>query len=298
MRNSPPLAVDARDAEILRSWIENEPAGAAGSRRARIVLLSGTGLGPSAIADEVGCSKQMVITWRERYRSAGIDGLRDAPRSGRPATVDAGAVIRRTLEEPPGRLRTARWSTRLLAAELGISNAAVANVWRTWGVVPGPGGGVRLGTDPPFALPISAVAGLYADSSVRVLALRIGADGRARWPVVPVAQRPCVGAGIADIDPGAGASDGLMSFLGRLEPAGPHRLGLLVDACGPDLGTWRDARPDASVYVVGPALSWDRPVRVACLLAGATARGAASVQELRRALDARSAGESVAIHLQ
>jgi hypothetical protein len=48
-------------------------------RRAQIVLLSAAGLGTAAISDELGCSKQTVLTWRERYRTEGMAGLHLAP---------------------------------------------------------------------------------------------------------------------------------------------------------------------------------------------------------------------------
>jgi hypothetical protein len=43
------------------------------------------------------------------------------------------AIVPGTLEPPPERLGVTHWSSRLLAAELGISNVKVANVWREWG---------------------------------------------------------------------------------------------------------------------------------------------------------------------
>lgn len=289
MRISPPLSVDAGDARTLSSWVETEPDGSTAARRALIVLLSGKGLGPSAIADEVGCSKQMAITWRERYRADGLAGLRDAPRSGRPATVDAAAVIARTLEGPPAPLRAARWSTRLLAAELGISNAAVANVWRTWGVTPGPGGDVRLSTEPPLDLPITAVAGLCLDPPVRLLALRVGAAGSGREPAVPVAQRPRIGSLIAAIDSGdpaimAEPTGTVAAFLTRLGSAGPQRLALLVQTPHAAVEAWAGRRPGVPVHAVPPGRMWDRVAQVACILAGAGADGAASVVELREAM--------------
>jgi transposase len=130
------LVVDDGDAETLRGWLRSGPIRSSLARRARIVLLAAEGLGPAAIAQRVGCSKQMVITWRQRYRSEGVAGLADAPRSGRPPTVDEAAVIAATLEPPPARLGVTHWSTRLLAAQLGISNVGVGNIWRAWGIQP------------------------------------------------------------------------------------------------------------------------------------------------------------------
>ena len=54
--------------------------------RARIVLAAGEGLTTEQIAARVGCSERTVKKWRPRYARDGIEGLRDAPRSGAPLT--------------------------------------------------------------------------------------------------------------------------------------------------------------------------------------------------------------------
>ncbi len=295
MHDSPPLPVDARDAAVLRGWVESGSAGAAAVRRARIVLLSGDGLGPSVIAEELGCSRPTVITWRERYRSGGLAGLRDAPRSGRPATVDAMAVVTRTLEGPGP--TAARWSTRLLASELGISNVAVANVWRTWGITPTAGGRVRLGTEPALDVPVAGVVGLHLDPPIRLLALLADAPDRDpnAEPVLPVRQRPDLGTRLADGDrgdcPGGGCPDALAEFLGRLEPLAASRVRLLAETATDLLQPWVQARPGAVLHLVPAGLSWVRLVRVACVLAGASDSGAASVTALRGALADRVDGK-------
>lgn len=294
MRNSPPLPVAARDVAVLRGWVESGSAGAAAIRRARIVLLSRDGLGPSAIAEELGCSKQTVITWRERYRSDGLAGLRDAPRSGRPITVDAAAVVTRTLAGPGP--TADRWSTRLLAAELGVSNVAVANVWRTWGITPTAGGGVRLGTEPALDAPVAGVAGLHLDPPVRLLVLLTDAPDRDpnAGPVLPVWQRPDLGTRLADGDrgdcPDGGCPDALAEFLHRLEQAESSRLRLLAETATDLLDRWVQARPGAVLHLVPAGLSWVRLARVACVLAGASDSGAASVTALCDALAERVDG--------
>jgi transposase len=55
-------------------------------RRARIVLRAADEDQPTnlQIAAELGCSKDTVGLWRRRFAEAGLAGLQDAPRSGRP----------------------------------------------------------------------------------------------------------------------------------------------------------------------------------------------------------------------
>src|SRR3990172_11947682 len=54
--------------------------------RARIVLGAAEGRTAQEIAGEVGCSLPTVVKWRGRYARQWMQGLRDAPRSGRPLT--------------------------------------------------------------------------------------------------------------------------------------------------------------------------------------------------------------------
>lgn len=263
-------------------------------RRARIILLLAAGRGPSAVADELRCSKQTVVTWRKRYRSDGIAGLRDAPRSGRPTTIDTDVVIARTLRSPP--LGSARWSTRLLAAELGISNVAVANVWRSWGITPTNAGGVRLNTDPVLDAPISMVAGLHVDHSVRLIAVVVGTSHVA--PDVPMERRPDPATQLADIladaRPGVADSRALAVFLDRLgdrvSSTDGLALRLVVDGSPLAIPCWAQARAGLDLHTVPPPLAWARVARVTCLLIGATTEGGASVAALQSACDGHQPG--------
>lgn len=55
-------------------------------RRARIVLLAAAGVPLDRIARELGVQRNVVRTWVDRYRAAGLAGLEDRPRPGRPRT--------------------------------------------------------------------------------------------------------------------------------------------------------------------------------------------------------------------
>jgi transposase len=71
--------------------------------RARIVWLSAQGQPAAAIAREVGRTAETVRGWLRRFNAAGLAGLRDAPRAGRPARYRAeqvGRVIELALSDP------------------------------------------------------------------------------------------------------------------------------------------------------------------------------------------------------
>jgi hypothetical protein len=52
--------------------------------RAKIVLLAAKGLGNDEIAQRLDLPRQVVSKWRKRFYEQRLDGLNDAPRSGRP----------------------------------------------------------------------------------------------------------------------------------------------------------------------------------------------------------------------
>ena len=77
-----------------------------------------------------------VAAWRDAYRTNGVAGLYDAPRSGRPIVIDGAQRAQITAmacsEAPPGH---DRWTLRLLAEKVveaglcdAISHTMVGNV--------------------------------------------------------------------------------------------------------------------------------------------------------------------------
>src|SRR5277367_5365627 len=66
-----------------------------------------------------------------------MEGLTDEPRPGAPRKITDEAVeqaVTQTLESLP-RAAT-HWSTRSLAAEVGLSQSAVVRIWRSFGLQP------------------------------------------------------------------------------------------------------------------------------------------------------------------
>ena len=60
------------------------------TQRATIILLSAAGKSLEEIIGATGLSRPVVNKWRQRFRLQGIEGLQDAPRSGKPAVITAG----------------------------------------------------------------------------------------------------------------------------------------------------------------------------------------------------------------
>jgi transposase len=272
------LTVPDQDALVLLRWIDGASPGAAAARRANIVLLAGEGFGPTAIADVLRCSKQTVITWRERYREAGVAGLRDAPRPGRPATVCAETVVRRTLEDPPKGAR--RWTTRTMGAELGVSNASVGHVWRTWGVTPTEPGRVGLATEPVLDGRVAAITGIHLGPAVRVLAAREGdAGGRA-----PATSE--LGELLAGPRSATGRGHDVEAFLRSV--GGGATTVLIAD--GPVPGP----PPGVALHRVPAGQCWTRFAQLVCWIAeGDSPEGAESVAALGAVLEGRVTGTAL-----
>ena len=80
-------------------------------------------------------------------------------RAGR-VGIDHARIVATTLKPPPKRLGVTHWSSRLLAAQLGIGNATVARAWRDYGVQPWRAETFKFSTDPELVAKVTDVVGL------------------------------------------------------------------------------------------------------------------------------------------
>jgi transposase len=165
------VEVPPRDREVLASWVRSPSVRAGLAQRARIVLLAADGIGTNEIVRRVGVSKPTVIAWKKRYAAEGVGGLDDRKKAGRPRTTDDVAIVLRTLEPPPEHLGVTHWSSRLLAAELGLSNVKVADVWREYGLQPWRSQTFRFSTDPQLEAKLRDVVGLYLNPPDKAVVL-------------------------------------------------------------------------------------------------------------------------------
>ena len=165
------VEVPPRDREVLASWTRSTSIRAGLAQRARIVLLAGDGIGTNEIVRRTGLSKPTVIAWKKRYAAEGVGGLEDRPKPGKPRVTNDVAVVLATLEPPPERLGVTHWSSRLLAAELGLSNVKVAKVWRDCGLQPWRAGSFKFSTDPQLEAKLRDVVGLYLNPPDKAVVL-------------------------------------------------------------------------------------------------------------------------------
>ncbi len=140
--------------------------------RSRIVLAAADGGTNTEIADRLDCDRATVRKWRNRFAEQRCDGLVDEPRPGRPRTVtddQVEEVITKTLETTPK--DATHWSTRSMAAQVGLTQSAVladlAGV-RAGAAQPGHW---KLSKDPQFVDKVRDVVGLYLDPPERAVVL-------------------------------------------------------------------------------------------------------------------------------
>ncbi|HET7602527.1 MAG TPA: IS630 family transposase, partial [Gemmatimonadales bacterium] len=135
------------------------PAGL--SRRARAVLLMDEGLSGREIATRTGYTPVQISRIRARFAAAGVEGLADRARSGRPPELsDAkrARILALTLKAPPKGL--SQWSTREMAARVDVSPTTVHRLWRAHALQPHRAQTFKFTTDPEAEAKIHDVVGL------------------------------------------------------------------------------------------------------------------------------------------
>ncbi|HEX8507890.1 MAG TPA: IS630 family transposase [Propionibacteriaceae bacterium] len=155
------LLLRVGDHEELSRLVRASSVRAGLAQRARIVLLASEGARNAEIAERVGVSRPTVNLWRSRYVEAGLAGLVDVDRPGRPKTVDERKIIAATLTPPPARLGVTHWSSRLLASRLKLDHATVLKAWRSFGVTPWRAETFKFSTDPELVAKVTDIIGLY-----------------------------------------------------------------------------------------------------------------------------------------
>jgi transposase len=131
-------------------------------RRADIILRLSEGQGQRAVARDLRCSINTVRLWRERFMADSLSGLygRHLGREVQLETADLEARILDYTRRTPTDGST-HWSTRKLAAELGISHMRVARTWAKAGLKPHQLRRYMASDDPDFAKKAADVIGLY-----------------------------------------------------------------------------------------------------------------------------------------
>ncbi len=175
MRTGISIEVSRSDRRRLEALVRDRNAAQKHVWRAKIVLLSGDGVGTVGIMRRTGKSKTCVWRWQERFAEEGFEGLlRDKTRPPRIPPLGpevAERVVALTLADPPG--ETTHWTAAMMAKETGISVSSVQRIWRAHGLQPHRVRRFRLSNNPKFIDKLRDVVGLYVDPPVHAIVLSV-----------------------------------------------------------------------------------------------------------------------------
>ena len=130
-RIAPVIDLSPEDHETLVSWTRSGKVEQRLAFRARVVLAASRGTLNRDIARELATREATVSKWRKRFFEAGLKGLQDEPRSGKPPeyTQSTEKSILEALDEAPPK-GYASWTGPLLAGKLEISEHYVWRILR------------------------------------------------------------------------------------------------------------------------------------------------------------------------
>jgi transposase len=140
--------------------------------QARGLLLAADGVANEKIARECGVDSDTVRRWRARFADQGVPGVGViAHGRGRKPSIPPGTVaevVRLTHQELPSDGST-QWSTRSMAARVGIGKDAVARIWADHGLKPWLVDTFKISNDPRFEDKLVDVVGLYLNPPARAV---------------------------------------------------------------------------------------------------------------------------------
>ena len=157
---------------LLEGFVRRRRTARGLAQRSEIVLAAAEGKTNTEIAERLGVGRPTVTRWRRRFAQRRVEGLVDEPRPGRPRTItdeQVEQVVVKTLESTPS--DATHWSTRSMAAEVGLTQNAVLRIWHAYGLQPHRRERWKLSSDPLFIDKVHDVVGLYLDPPERAVVL-------------------------------------------------------------------------------------------------------------------------------
>lgn len=152
---------NAERAELQRR-AKSRTGRAEDSRRAQLILMLADSHTWDEVCDRLDCSRGFVASWSKRFSEQRLAGLYSRHR-GQAATRLTPQLEARILDATRKRPSdgTTHWSSRRLAAKLGVSHMMVARVWAKHGLKPHRLERYMASTDPDFETKAADIIGLY-----------------------------------------------------------------------------------------------------------------------------------------
>ena len=171
-RPSQRVIVSPSERATLEQWVRRRSTAQGLALRARIVLACTSERSDVDIAHDLQLHRGTVGTWRRRFQRARLAGLLDEPRPGAPRRITdrmVERVITETLEATPA--DATHWSTRSMAHATGMSQSAIARIWKAFALQPHRVETFKLSKDPLFIEKVRDIVGLYLAPPDRALVL-------------------------------------------------------------------------------------------------------------------------------
>ena len=170
MRVAPTIVLTGEEREELKMLARSRLSSVRLALRARMILLAADGLQNKDIAEQLKIGRVQVSRWRQRFAKSRLAGIeRDLPRGAPPVKVDVSRLVELTTQSKPE--AATQWSTRKMAAELGVSAASVSRHWRANGLKPHLVRGFKVSRDPKFVEKLEDIVALYMSPPEHALVL-------------------------------------------------------------------------------------------------------------------------------
>lgn len=142
--------------------------------RAQIILLAAEGLRNDKIMEKLDVSKPVVVKWRSRFAQDRLEGLKDAPRPGKPRVYGPEVRIKVAAEACKPPKGQTHWSTRELAKHIGgINYTTVHRILKAEKIKPHLYKMWKNSSDPDFEIKMMEIVGLYLDPPENAIVLSV-----------------------------------------------------------------------------------------------------------------------------
>jgi len=170
-RIAPTISLDRMQQTQLQQLVKAPSTAQSLALRAHIVLAAADQQSNQQIAARLGIPEITASKWRQRFAQFGLEGLQDAPRSGRPP--QHGPEVRekvqhRVCQQPEFQ---SRWSVRTLAWELGLPSTTVHRILVDSHLQPHRLRTFTFSPDPDFEAKLLDIVGLYLNPPQDALVL-------------------------------------------------------------------------------------------------------------------------------
>ena len=163
-----------KDREFLEQMVRSRTEEFRMVERARIILKCLAGERINEIAKVLHVRPNTVIEWRRRFEKEGLKGLKDRPRSGKPARYDGEfrKNVLNTLQQPPP-AGQANWDGPAVAKHLDTSVHAVWRLLRKEGICLSRQRNWTVSTGHEFIAKAADIVGLYLNPPENALVIAV-----------------------------------------------------------------------------------------------------------------------------